>query len=235
MIGPALLRETGGRQEILTRKPYTETPLSETPMQQSRRPDLPPPPDAAHLRKHGDQLERAIEACTLVLNKPAGVASDDWQASLAPQSQWDEDRSGPALSDRQLQYQTVLMPLETEASGLLVLSQDERVRRRLRDDRTSIEQEFVVSTSGTLAPYGMHRLMRGLSFLGRPLPNAKVSWQNETHLRFAMKDVQPGQIRFMCEAVDLQVLSIRRIRIGRVPMRKMPAGQWRYLPAHEHF
>jgi 23S rRNA pseudouridine2604 synthase len=39
----------------------------------------------------------------------------------------------------------------------------------------------------------------------------------------------------MCAQVGLEVLSIRRIRIGRIPLSKMPVGEWRYLPVEERF
>jgi 23S rRNA pseudouridine2604 synthase len=44
----------------------------------------------------------------------------------------------------------------------------------------------------------------------------------------------------MCEQVGLAVVSIRRLRIGKVPIGKgpegaMPAGMWRYLPVGEKF
>jgi len=74
---------------------------------------------------------------------------------------------------------------------------------------------------------------------GRALP-CKVSWQNETRLRFAIKGVREGQLGAMCAQVGLQVVSIRRLRIGKVglgkgPQGAMPAGAWRYLPPGEKF
>jgi 23S rRNA pseudouridine2604 synthase len=44
----------------------------------------------------------------------------------------------------------------------------------------------------------------------------------------------------MCEQVGLQVLSIRRLRVGKVPIGKgpdgaMPPGMWRYLPVGAKF
>jgi len=82
---------------------------------------------------------------------------------------------------------------------------------------------------------GLKLLNHGLSFNGRALPPAKVSWQNETRLRFALKGVQPGQIAHACKSVGLQVLAMKRLRIGRVSMAKLPPGQWRYLMPHERF
>ena len=98
-----------------------------------------------------------------------------------------------------------------------------------------LEQEYVVEVAGELPADGLKLLNHGLSFNGRALPPAKISWQNETRLRFALKGVQPGQIAHACKCVGLQVLAMKRLRIGRVSMAKLPPGQWRYLMPHERF
>ena len=72
-------------------------------------------------------------------------------------------------------------------------------------------------------------------YQGRRLSPCKVSWQNESHLRFALKDVLPGQLRFMCESEGLEVRSIRRLRIGALSLARLPLGEWRYLGLHERF
>ena len=126
-------------------------------------------------------------------------------------------------------------PLPTEASGLVVYTQDRRIARKLQEDIETLEQECIVEVAGQIAVGGLQKLGHGLSFNGRALPPIKVSWQNETHLRFALKGIRPGQVPAMCEAVGLRVLSLRRIRIGRVPLAKLPEGQWRYLQGWERF
>ena len=57
----------------------------------------------------------------------------------------------------------------------------------------------------------------------------------EVRLRFALKGVQGGQLRDMCKQVGLDVVAIRRLRIGKVSLAKMPVGQWRYLPVGDRF
>ena len=178
----------------------------------------------------------AIEPATLLLNKPRGVANDVVATLATPATRAEDDHaSGIRMLDRHFQRLTALMPLDDEASGLIVLSQDGRIWRRLTEDYSAIEQEFVVEVSGDLAPYGMTRLAHGLRYQGRMLPPCKVSWQNEIRLRFAIKDVQPGQLRDMCRQVGLEVVAMRRIRIGRIPLSGMPAGQWRYFPVGAKF
>ena len=130
---------------------------------------------------------------------------------------------------------TPCTPLEPNASGLLVFTQDWRVSRMLIEDAAKVEQEYIVEIAGEIGPNGLKRLNHGLYFNGRALAPIKVSWQNETRLRFALKGVQPGQIRHMCESVGLQVLSMKRIRLGRISMAKLPPGKWRYRMPQERF
>ena len=145
-----------------------------------------------------------------------------------------DDHSGIHLLEQHFFRLTPCTPLERNASGLTVYTQDFRVSRKLSDDPT-IEQEYIVEVSGELIPNGLALLNLGLKFNGKPLPAARVSWQNETRLRFALKGVIPGQIAAACQKVGLEVLSMKRIRIGRVNMAKLPAGQWRYLTPEERF
>lgn len=182
-----------------------------------------------------DATLEPIEPATVLLHKPEGMDMIRTPELVNPSTRAPGDVSGVRMLKRHFQRLVPLMPLDAEASGLVVLTQDGRVRRRLTEDYASIEQEFVVEIDGELAPYGMSRLAHGLSYRGRPLAPCKVSWQNEVRLRFAIKDVQPGQLRHVCNEVGLAVVSIRRLRIGRVSLSKMPAGEWRYLPVGERF
>jgi 23S rRNA pseudouridine2604 synthase len=98
-----------------------------------------------------------------------------------------------------------------------------------------MEQELVAEVRGQIALDGLARLCHGLQRHGRPLPPARVSWQSETRLRFAVKGIAPDAIEWMSAQVGLQMLALRRLRIGRIAMAGLPTGQWRYLPAGERF
>lgn len=181
----------------------------------------------------------AVEPATMLLHKPAGfdTISGPKPASALVQAatRWTDDPSGVRLLERHLHNLTPLVPLDAEASGLMVLTQDGRVWRRLTEDGDQIEHEYVVEVRGHIAPYGLHKLNHGLHYGGRALAPCKVSWQNETRLRFAIKGLQGGQLRDMCAQVGLAVVAIRRIRIGRIALAKMPVGTWRCLPVGERF
>jgi 23S rRNA pseudouridine2604 synthase len=179
------------------------------------------------------------EPVTLLLHKPPGywTTAGDPPASqlLTPASLWDEDASGIRPLKKHFAQLTLCVPLEAEASGLVVFTQDWRVARKLIEDAATLEHEVIVEVAGELAPNGLKRMNRGIPYLGRTPPAIKVSWQNETRLRVALKGAQPGQIAHLCEAVGLTVRSMKRIRLGRVPLGKLPPGQWRYLRGDERF
>lgn len=175
------------------------------------------------------------EAATFLINKPAGCTTSELFALLTDENRFADDFSGIRPLSRHFQRLDYLMPLDDEACGLVVLSQDWRVRRHLQDSGSSLEQEYVVEVSGEPTPWAMPTLTHGLVYEGRGLPSAKLSWQSEQRLRFAIKDVRPGQLQFMCSQVGLKAEQIRRLRIGRVGLSKMPEGQWRYLLADQKF
>ncbi|MDB5764550.1 MAG: tRNA pseudouridine synthase [Herminiimonas sp.] len=180
-----------------------------------------------------------VEPVTILLHKPAGVNTfADVSAALqliSPDTRIDDDRSGLRFLKRHLSGLTLTDHLETDASGLIVLTQDWRVKRKLMEDAARVEQEYIADVTGELIPDGLALLNQGLTFNGKPLAPMNVSWQKETRLRFALKGVQRGQIGIMCEKVGLTVQTIKRIRIGRMPMAGLPVGRWRYLLDHERF
>ena len=190
-----------------------------------------------------------VEPATILLHKPAGFDTirgpSPAAALVTPATHWAHDPSAIRVLQRHFQRLTPLVPLDAEASGLMVLSQDGRVWKRLTEDAGQIEHEYLVEVSGDIAPHGLRSLNHGLAYGGRELPPCKVSWQNETRLRFAIKDVRNGQLRDMCAQVGLEVVSIRRLRIGRIPLGRtplisgpegaLPPGRWRYLPVGEKF
>jgi 23S rRNA pseudouridine2604 synthase len=178
-----------------------------------------------------------IEPVTILFHQPsdADMNADSVKQMICADTRAADDHSGVKLLKQHFFRLTQYLPLELHAGGLTVFTQDYRVTRKLTDEAATVEQEYIVEVAGELVADGLKLLNHGLSFNGKALPPVKASWQNETHLRFALKGMKPGQIAHMCKAVGLQVLAMKRLRIGRVSLSKLPLGQWRYLGTHEKF
>jgi 23S rRNA pseudouridine2604 synthase len=162
-----------------------------------------------------------IVPVTLLLHKPAGVAQPQ---HLLKADTLTRTAPGQRFLRRHVANLTEHLPLDARASGLTVFSQDFRVNRKFSED--TVEQEIIVEVSGTISENGLQQLNQ---------INGKVSWQNETRLRFAIKGLKLGLIEKLCKEVGLTVVSMKRIRIGRIAMASLPVGEWRYLQEYERF
>ena len=191
-----------------------------------------------------DKVARAQQAeqVTILLNKPIGYVSGQAEDGhepaivlITPDNRWPEDPLRREFSRRHLAQLAPAGRLDIDSTGLLVLTQDGRIARRLIGEDSEVEKEYLVRVEGTLSNNGLRKLQHGLELDGVELKPARVSWQNEEQLRFALREGRKRQIRRMCEAVGLTVLGLRRIRIGSVVLAKLPVGQWRYLQPQEKF
>jgi 23S rRNA pseudouridine2604 synthase len=175
-----------------------------------------------------------LQPITILLHKPAGATP-----TVTPQQRAGDDPSGIRALKRHFNHLVLPTPLPNAASGLVVLSQDGRILRKLTEDAGTIEQELIASVAGEVSEQQLRRLCHGLTFHNQPLPPTKVSLNSgneaESRLRFALKGVAPDHVPGMCQAVGLRLLALKRIRIGKVPLGHLPLGQWRFLMDHERF
>ncbi|HEY1028151.1 MAG TPA: RNA pseudouridine synthase [Pseudomonas sp.] len=198
--------------------------------------------EAPQFRVEGQRVELLpgasldpVEPVTLLLHCPAGTHAAQLQHLLERERHWQDDPHAQRVLHGHFLRQEQSLPLQNGASGLVVLSQDWRAQRKLREDGPRLEQEYLVDVSGELPDSIFERLKKGLLHKGTQFPPCKASWQSEQRLRFALKNPAPDLLRQLCTALGLNVLGIKRIRIGGVPMAKLPAGQWRYLGDKERF
>ena len=149
------------------------------------------------------------------------------------------DRSGIRFLHSHVRGLAPAGRLDIDSVGLLVLTQDGRIAKQLIGEDSDIEKEYLVrvaSADGERLPDAALALLRhGLELDGEALRPAQVEWVNDDQLRFVLTQGKKRQIRRMCDAVGLQVLGLKRVRIGRVMLGDLPTGQWRYLRADESF
>jgi 23S rRNA pseudouridine2604 synthase len=193
-----------------------------------------------------DPLARREQArsVTILLNKPvghvSGQAEDGYPAAaelVTEANRWaDEKRPFHPGHARGL---APAGRLDIDSTGLLVLTQDGRIAKLLIGENSLIEKEYLVRVAhgfdGGVPDSVLALLRHGLELDGEALKPAKISWANEDQLRVVLQQGKKRQIRRMCAAVGLQVLGLKRVRIGSVVLGKLPVGQWRYLRGDERF
>ena len=184
------------------------------------------PTDIVHL--HHDATLAPPRPATLLLHKPAGVHPQEAAQLLHADTHCND---GITCLPRHFQQLTTLAPLDPLSAGLMVFTQVKGIVRKFQDDAHKLEYEYRVEVSGELSAQGLMNLNKAASTTGK----SRVSWQSDNVLRFAVTQTPVEYIRTQCEAQGLQVLAIKRLRIARISLGQVPAGQWRYLPEDDKF
>ncbi|WP_374324398.1 pseudouridine synthase [Azonexus sp.] len=181
------------------------------------------------------------KAVTILLHKPVGYVSGQPEPGCIPavtlvsaENQLPQS-GGPEFKPWMLRGLAPAGRLDVDSTGLLVLTSDGRVAKRLIGEDSEAEKEYLVRVSGQMIKGGLELLRHGLELDGKPLKPAWVKQLNEDQLHFILKEGKKRQIRRMCELVGLKVIGLKRVRIGRIRLGDLPMGQWRFLRDDEAF
>ena len=194
----------------------------------------------------GAATREQAERVTVLLNKPIGYVSGQAEDGHEPavvlvksENRWRDDPSATRWHREHTRGIAPAGRLDIDSTGMLVLTQDGRIAKLLIGENSLIDKEYLVRVQsvrgGRLHESDLRLLNHGLSLDGAKLKPAKVWWQNEDQLRFVLREGKKRQIRRMCELVGLNVVALKRIRIGGVVLGDLPIGSWRYLAPNESF
>ena len=187
-----------------------------------------------------EALETQKNLVTIILNKPVGYVSAQPEDNYTPAIRLitDENQMINPTEPRQLQMGdlkgiAVTGRLDIDSQGLLIFTQDGRLAKKIIGENSEIEKEYIVRVGGSLSERNLQLLNHGLELDGAALKPAHVEWINKDQLRFILKEGKKRQIRRMCELVGLQVLGLKRVRVGKLLLGTLPEGKWRFLTKKE--
>jgi 23S rRNA pseudouridine2457 synthase len=139
--------------------------------------------------------------------------------------------------------------LDRDSEGLLLLTDDGALIKRLTDPKHHIEKTYWVMVEGDATPAKLTRLERGiqlkdyltlpakvrlipspgLSPRPRPVtPHGPTAW-----IEIKLREGKKRQIRHMTAAIGLPTLRLVRVAIGRVKLGNLQPGNWRDLTLEE--
>lgn len=153
----------------------------------------------------------------LILNKPVGYSSTTDRR---------EERSLMKLvpaTDR-------LFPvgrLDTESSGLILMTNDGELANKLTHPRYEHEVEYHVALDKPISDSHLRRFAEGMDLDGKQTLPAKVK-RLDKH-RFAIVVSDGKQIRQMCDAFGYTVTGLERTRLMNLELGKLPSGKTRPL------
>jgi 23S rRNA pseudouridine2604 synthase len=156
----------------------------------------------------------------LVFNKPAGIATTT-------------DPNVKNNMIRALNYPASLSPigyLDREAEGLIFLSNDTELARKMTRADTKFEKEYVVTVDKIIAADFLNKLSEaGAPSRGEARKRSTVTKEGTSRFRIVLEPGQNHHIKRICEDLGYQVVHLQRVRIHTITAAKLRTGYWRIL------
>ena len=178
----------------------------------------------------GQPLKRASEKLVyIILNKPGDVLS---AAS--------DERGRRTVLDL-VPVEARVYPvgrLDLRSEGLILLTNDGALTKRLTHPGHQVEKEYHVLVTGKPSTPTLARWRSGgLELYGKPLAPAIVQKMSDegdhTWLRVVLTEGRKRQIRETARLLGHPVRTLRRVRLGPIKLGNLPLGRWRYLSPAE--
>ena len=187
--------------------------------------------ETASITVDGKPLGAAERKRTVMLYKPVGVLSTM------------SDPFGGKTVAEIVKTPERLVPvgrLDKDSEGLLLMSNDGDLTYRLTHPRFEHEKTYVVRAAGRWSEEKLATLRSAVEmpdgYRIRPVPVevVRIGRDNVHVLCFKLREGRKRQIRYMCSAAHLVVLSLKRVAIEglRLP-EDLPPGAWRDLAPEE--
>jgi pseudouridine synthase len=127
--------------------------------------------------------------------------------------------------------------LDCGSTGLILLTNDGQIAHRLTHPRFHLPKIYQVTLRGIVTASQLSCLRQGVTLPeGKTLP-AKVeiirTTPAQTQLEITLYQGLNRQIRRMCQALNLELINLKRLAIGPIKLGSLPLGQWRHLNSQE--
>jgi len=166
----------------------------------------------------------------LALNKPAGYLTT---------LQDEPGRNRPTIKDL-IPPLPGLIPvgrLDAATTGLLLLTNDGSLAHRIAHPSSQVEKEYLVAVRNPAPRKALAALSSGPTLEdGKMFPPELTHLRRTPHTTTFHLTIHEGRnriIRRACAAVGLDLISLRRVRIGPVVLGDLPEGDHRDLTVEE--
>lgn len=129
--------------------------------------------------------------------------------------------------------------LDMYTSGALILTNDGEFVYKVTHPKYEIEKTYVATLSGIIQNDAIEKLKNGVEIEDYTTKPAKVrilkidNEKNISRLEITIHEGKNREVRKMCEAVGYKVMALHRSKIGKIDVKDLRIGQWRYLSKKE--
>ena len=127
--------------------------------------------------------------------------------------------------------------LDMYSEGLLILTNDGETANKLMHPKHEINKIYHIIIKGELSREIIKKLAEPIEIDGKETLPAKVEVielkNGKTKLKIEISEGRNRQIRRLCENLDLIILKLKRVCVGKLNIGTLKPGQWKYLNHNE--
>ena len=129
--------------------------------------------------------------------------------------------------------------LDMYTSGALILTNDGDFVYKVTHPKHEIEKTYTVTVKGIIKNEEVEQLKKGVKIDDYITKPAKVKIlktdieKNISRLEIVIHEGKNRQVRKLCESVGRKVLALHRSKIGKIGVKDIELGKWRYLKDRE--
>lgn len=127
--------------------------------------------------------------------------------------------------------------LDYDSSGLLLLTNDGDIYNKIIHPKKEIEKRYLATVKGSFSKEELEKFKTGVDIGGYITAPAKIKvikdGKGNSVVEITIHEGKNRQVRKMCSAFNHEVLSLKRIAIGKLSLNDLKEGHWRYLNEKE--
>lgn len=164
----------------------------------------------------------------IMLNKPEGYVTTN-----------SDERGRKTILDL-VKVQERIYPigrLDYDSSGLLLLTNDGDIYNKIIHPRVKLNKKYIVKVKGIFTSEEIERFEKGIDIGGYITADAKINiikkFKDSCEVCVIIHEGKNRQIRKMCSKLSHDVISLKRVEIGKLKLGNLEKGKWRELKSHE--
>ena len=127
--------------------------------------------------------------------------------------------------------------LDMDTTGAILLTNDGNLAQYLMHPKNKIEKEYVATSDQYINDKTINKVRKGIFIGSGQKGKAKIVSQEKMNgkveIRLILKQGKKNEIRRIFKFLDLNLFSLKRLRIGEINLGSLPVGSWRLLSKKE--
>ena len=180
------------------------------------------------IRLDNQRVTLNTKLTTILLNKPKGYLSTKFDEKNR-RTIFELIPKNPPLNH--------IGRLDMDTTGALMLTNDGNLTQFLMHPKNKIEKEYIAISDQFINDKTINKVRRGVFIGSGQKGKAKICSQEKNkgkvEIKLILKQGKKNEIRRIFKFLDLNLFSLKRLRIGEINLGSLPVGSWRLLSKKE--